>query len=46
MTIYEIILERILNSLEKGDVPWQSPYSGALFHQNMVTRIPYRGINQ
>jgi antirestriction protein ArdC len=46
MTVYEIVTRRILDSLEKGNIAWSSPYGRRLLHQNYVTQIPYKGINQ
>jgi antirestriction protein ArdC len=42
--IYEMINERIIGLLEKGEVPWRKPWvSGEPV--NFITRKPYRGIN-
>ncbi len=43
--VYEIITDRILDQLEKGCVPWQKPWSGGGFPQNLVSKKEYRGIN-
>jgi antirestriction protein ArdC len=46
-TVYEIITERILTSLQAGVIPWRKPWrGGAEFGpHNLVTGHPYRGIN-
>lgn len=42
--IYEMINERIIDLLEKGEIPWRKPWiSGDPV--NFITRKPYRGIN-
>ena len=42
--IYEMINKRIIDLLEKGEIPWRRPWvSGEPV--NFVTRKPYRGIN-
>lgn len=43
MTAYETITKTILDSLEKGVVPWRRPWSGA--PRNMVSKKEYHGIN-
>lgn len=45
--VYQIVTDRIVGLLEAGTVPWHRPWrSRNLWPQNMVTRKPYRGINQ
>ncbi len=42
--IYEMINNRIIGLLEKGEIPWKKPWvSGDPV--NFITRKPYRGIN-
>ena len=42
--IYEMINDRIIGLLEKGEIPWRKPWvSGDPV--NFITRKPYRGIN-
>ena len=42
--IYEMINNRIITLLEKGEVPWRKPWvSGE--PANFITKKPYRGIN-
>ncbi|MEZ0296708.1 MAG: ArdC family protein [Candidatus Methylacidiphilales bacterium] len=44
--VYELVTQRMIELLEKGVVPWQSPYfSKTGFPRNFATGKPYRGIN-
>lgn len=49
MTVYQIVTERIIKELEKGNIPWRKPWinirlqSGAY---NRITRKPYSFMNQ
>ncbi len=43
-SVYEIVTERILGELEKGEVPWRKPWR-TLSPVNLVSKKPYRGIN-
>lgn len=45
MHVYEIIINQILEKLEKGVIPWQKPWIGGEQPQNLITKIPYKGIN-
>jgi antirestriction protein ArdC len=47
MDVYEIVNAKIRESLEKGTVPWQTPWKqGELgLPRNFMTTKPYRGIN-
>jgi len=42
--VYQIVTDRILESLEAGIVPWQRPWITAA-PMNLTTKKPYRGIN-
>jgi antirestriction protein ArdC len=42
--VYDYVTERIIKELEKGNIPWQKPWSGSPAI-NYVTRKPYQGIN-
>ena len=44
LNVYEIITQRIIDSLEKGCVPWKVPWTS---HApcNLISKKPYRGIN-
>jgi len=42
--IYEMVTNQIIDSLEKGTVPWAKPWVGGL-PMNLITKKPYRGIN-
>lgn len=46
--IYERVTNKILDALEQGVVPWHRPWSSVHsgLHQNLVTKRPYRGVNQ
>lgn len=43
-TVYEIITQRILDSLDKGVVPWKQPWVSSA-PKNLISKKPYRGIN-
>jgi antirestriction protein ArdC len=48
--IYQIVTDRIVQSLKAGVIlwekPWRSPhFSGGPFPRNFLTGKPYRGIN-
>jgi antirestriction protein ArdC/proteasome lid subunit RPN8/RPN11 len=45
--VYQIVTDRIIGLLESGTVPWHRPWRGIdQWAQNLVSRKPYRGINQ
>ncbi len=47
-TAYDTITNRILDQLEKGNIPWQRPWASrgeAGLPRNLRTLKPYRGIN-
>jgi len=43
-SVYNIVTERILTELEKGEVPWRKPWR-TLPPANLISKKPYRGIN-
>jgi antirestriction protein ArdC len=43
-SVYDIVTERILAELERGEVPWRKPWR-CLPPANLVSKKPYRGIN-
>jgi antirestriction protein ArdC len=43
-SVYDIVTERILAELEKGQVPWRKPWR-CLPPANLISKKPYRGIN-
>lgn len=45
MKVYEIITDRILEQLEKGNVPWHKPWAGGEAPKNLITKKEYRGVN-
>jgi antirestriction protein ArdC len=42
--VYEIITEKIIEKLEKGEVPWHQPWIGG-YPKNLISKKEYRGIN-
>jgi antirestriction protein ArdC len=42
----QAVTDRIIAALESGTVPWRQPWRGGGAHANLVSRRPYRGINQ
>src|SRR6267142_2324282 len=45
MNVYEIITERIIQSLQQGVIPWRRPWKVAGHPRNFISTKPYRGIN-
>ena len=46
--VYEIVTQRILESLENGEIPWHKPWKAAWnvrMPHNLVSKKAYRGIN-
>ncbi len=43
--VYQLITDRIVAQLEKGQVPWRKSWSEAGLPQNLITKKPYRGLN-
>jgi len=43
--LYELITKRILNLIENGTPPWKKPWKASDLPMNLVTKIPYRGVN-
>src|SRR5580765_764687 len=43
-SVYDIVTERILSELERGEVPWRKPWR-TLPPANLISKKPYRGIN-
>lgn len=43
--VYKIITDTIIKRLEQGEIPWVQPWTGDE-PQNLISRKPYRGINQ
>ena len=39
------ITDKIVASIEKGHVPWRSPFA-RIAHRNLFSKMPYKGINQ
>ena len=45
VSVYEMVRERIINSLSEGTIPWQQTWQ-SLSPCNVLTKRPYRGINR
>ena len=45
MKAYEVVVDRILELLEAGTVPWQRPWEPAVGLPRNIRGTPYRGIN-
>lgn len=46
MNVYEIVTEKVIESLNAGKIPWEKPWVGGRGQaKNLVTKKPYRGIN-
>jgi antirestriction protein ArdC len=43
--VYEIVTNKIIESLEKGTVPWHQPWKTVGGPRNLQSKRPYRGIN-
>lgn len=43
--VYEIVTNQIIDSLEKGVVPWQRPWKMVGGPRNLNSKRPYRGLN-
>jgi len=44
--VYQVITDKIIDSLEKGVVPWQKPWQGQEFEpKNLISKKTYSGIN-
>ncbi|HTD39503.1 MAG TPA: zincin-like metallopeptidase domain-containing protein [Mucilaginibacter sp.] len=43
--VYQIITNRIIEQLAQKVVPWRKPWTEAGHPQNLITKLPYRGIN-
>lgn len=43
--VYQIITNRIIEQLERNNVPWRKPWTEAGLPQNLVSKRHYRGIN-
>jgi antirestriction protein ArdC len=42
----QAVTDRIIAALEAGTVPWRQPWRGGGAQANVISRTPYRGINQ
>ena len=47
MDVYSMVTERIINQLEKGEIPWKKPWAKCLDGTfNRITRKPYSLLNK
>lgn len=46
MNVYEIVTKTMIEKLEAGTVPWKKPWQAGGLQKNLITKKPYRGINQ
>ncbi len=46
MSVYDIVTNRIIELLEKGEIPWKKPWKTIGGPRNLLSRKPYQGINQ
>lgn len=46
MNVYEQVTARIMELLETGTVPWKKPWRSSEGARNLISKKPYRGINQ
>lgn len=44
-SVYEIITGKIIESLERGIVPWHKPWAGGTAPANFISGRPYSGMN-
>jgi len=44
-TVYDVITDRIIKSLEEGKAPWRQPWAGGGAPCNLISKKAYRGIN-
>jgi antirestriction protein ArdC len=43
--VYAIVTNRIIEQLKHNIVPWQKPWTESGYPVNLITKIPYRGMN-
>jgi antirestriction protein ArdC len=46
MDVYEVVTNRIMELLEEGQIPWRKPWKSSGGARNLISKKPYRGINQ
>ncbi len=46
MDVYSIVTSKIMELLEQGEIPWRKPWRSSGGPRNLMTKKPYRGINQ
>jgi len=43
--VYQMITDKVVESLKAGRIAWQRPWVGGTMPQNYISKNPYRGIN-
>ncbi len=46
MNVHEQVTARIMEILEAGTIPWKKPWNSSEGAKNLISKKPYRGINQ
>lgn len=46
MDVYSTVTNRIMELLEQGDIPWRKPWKASGGARSLISKRPYRGINQ
>jgi antirestriction protein ArdC len=44
-SVYDVVTDQVIALLEKGVIPWKQPWGKKERPQNLIDKIPYRGIN-
>jgi len=44
-TVYRIVCDRLIQEMDRGNIPWRKPWSAPLSPQNYVSKRPYQGVN-
>lgn len=45
-SVYDIVTDKILELLSQGQIPWKKPWKSTEGAKNLITKKPYRGLNQ
>lgn len=45
LDVYEIVTNHFISKLEKGDIPWHTSFKDAGIPRNLLSGVPYRGVN-
>lgn len=46
MDVYEVVTNKIISMLDQGQIPWKKPWKSTEGAKNLVSKKPYRGLNQ